>query len=110
MTEYFKFNGVATRSEYWAVMIIANIVGLVLGVAGGAMIGAEAGLQVFGLLLLLATVIAQVWLSFATGARRSRDAGINPWWVLTFLLPYINIIVLIVIGVLKTQENKNEMA
>jgi uncharacterized membrane protein YhaH (DUF805 family) len=41
----------------------------------------------------------------ATSIRRCRDAGINPWFTLSFLLPYINFIVFIVFGVLKTDKS-----
>jgi uncharacterized membrane protein YhaH (DUF805 family) len=41
----------------------------------------------------------------ATAIRRCRDAGISPWFTLSFLVPYINFIVFIVFGVLNTDKD-----
>lgn len=105
MEKYFKFDGVATRSEYWAVMIIATLLGFVFGFFGGFILGSSAGSiigTIFGSLVLLVTIVISVWVSIATCIRRCRDAGINVWWTLGAFVPYIGWIVAIVIGCLKT--------
>jgi len=107
MEKYFKFEGVATRSEYWGVMIIAALLAFVFGLFGGFVLGfgGSAGSTlgaIFGGLVLLATIVASAWVSIATCVRRCRDAGINVWWTLGACVPYIGWIVAIVIGCLKT--------
>lgn len=108
MEKYFKFDGVATRSEYWGVMIIATLLAFVFGLFGGFALGfgGSAGSvlgTIFGGLVLLATIVASAWVSIATCVRRCRDAGINVWWTLGVYVPYIGWIVAIVIGCLKTE-------
>ena len=108
MEKYFKFDGVATRSEYWGVMIIATLLAFVFALFGGFALGfgGSAGSvlgTIFGGLVLLATIVASVWVSIATGVRRCRDAGINVWWTAGVYVPYIGWIVAIVIGCLKTE-------
>jgi uncharacterized membrane protein YhaH (DUF805 family) len=108
MEKYFKFDGVSTRSEYWAVMIIATVLGIFGGFVGGFVVG-FAGEAIFaslvGLLWLLAVIVAVAWAIIATTARRCRDAGINVWWTLGACVPYVGWIVSIVIGVLPTEVN-----
>ena len=63
MEKYFKFDGVATRSEYWGVMIIATLLAFVFGLFGGFALGfgGSAGSvlgTIFGGLVLLATIVA----------------------------------------------------
>ena len=109
MEKYFKFDGVATRSEYWGVMIIATALAFVAGLFGGFVLGfGGAGgstlAVILGGLILLATIVISAWATIATCVRRCRDAGINVWWTLGACVPYVGWIVAIVIGCLKTDE------
>lgn len=102
--KYFSVDGTATRSEYWGVNIIAYLLLLPVAIIGviftlGGIIGA-----VVGALMIIAGVVALTWVVIATSARRCRDAGINPWFALTILIPYIAIIPWIVFGCLKTEK------
>ena len=103
MTHYFNFKGLAKRQEYWAVIVIAFALAFVATLFTEALILINTEGAVFGLLFLIAGFIALVWLQFATAARRCRDSGISPWWVLLFLIPYINFVVTIVFGVLPSK-------
>jgi uncharacterized membrane protein YhaH (DUF805 family) len=108
MTHYFNFKGVAKRQEYWAVILILFAVTFVASaVLQGLMFTGVTGLYL-GVIGIIALVIAGIWAQFATGARRCRDAGISPWWVLLFLLPYVNFVFMIVIGCLKTNQEQSE--
>ena len=103
MSEYFKIDHVATRSEYWAVMLINFFATFVLAVLGAALIAsAETALVFFGGVILAATIIGSVWLTIATTIRRCKDAGVNPWWTLGTIVPYVSIVVIIVLGCLPT--------
>ena len=105
MKDYFKFSGTASRSEYWGV----HVVGFIAAVIGymisfGIMTAGPAGMFV-GVALAIAVMVAYGWLWISTTIRRCRSAKINPWWTAAVVIPYIGLIVVIVIGVLKPQEN-----
>ena len=106
MEQYFKFDGSATRSEYWAVVLIGGVVGFTLALLGTLLLAAEIGAfaSVVGGLILAVTIVGTLWLSIATTMRRCRNAGINTWWTLAICIPYIGWIVSIVLGCLKTDE------
>jgi uncharacterized membrane protein YhaH (DUF805 family) len=102
--KYLEFTGKATRSEYWAIylitwlfVIVATFLFFILSLSGpiGMLLGA---------VVMLATGFFLTWLMVATAARRCRDAGINPWFVLSFIIPYINFIVFIVFGCLSSEK------
>ena len=108
MEKYFKFDGTATRGEFWAVNLIGGVVAAVVAAFGIVLIDAEIEgstfLTAIGFCLLAANLVAVVWLSVATSIRRCHDAGINRWWTFAACLPFIGWIVLIVIGCLKTDN------
>jgi uncharacterized membrane protein YhaH (DUF805 family) len=102
--KYLEFTGKATRSEYWAIYLItwlfvmvATFLFFILSLSGpiGMLLGA---------VVMLATGFFLTWLMAATAARRCRDAGINPWFVLSFIIPYVNFIVFIVFGCLASEK------
>ncbi len=79
-TKYAEFEGRATRPEFWW---FALFVVLVVG-AIGYLSEALAGVAMIAMLLPF----------LAVGARRLRDAGQNPWWLLFLLVPVGGIIAL----------------
>lgn len=99
MKKYFDFNGTATRSEYWAMQLLA-ILGVFLTFF---LMGMGVHLPVF-LVPALALGIATLWYSLSTTVRRIRDSGNNIWWILTIFIPYVSIIPAIVFGVLPTHK------
>jgi len=103
MTHYFNFKGLAKRQEYWAVIVIAFALAFTAGFFTEVLILFNTEGALFGLLFLVVGCIALIWLQFATAARRCRDAGISPWWVLLLVIPYINFVVTIVFGVLPSK-------
>lgn len=105
MEQYFKFDGTTQRSEFWAVTIINAICAVILVLAALAIMSLESTFAVaLGVIALIATIVASYWLTIATTIRRCRDAGINPWWTLAIVIPYVGTIVFIVLGCLKTDE------
>jgi len=108
MSRYFSFTGLAMRQEYWAVVFITFAVtffGTII--LEGLMFTGTTGIYI-GVIGLIALVIAALWLQFATAARRCRDAGISPWWVLLFLIPYVNFVATIVYGCLQSKPAEVE--
>ena len=69
---FFDFSGKETRKVYWLFVLNCFILYLILGVIWG----------------VLATIAALVVLLPALGilARRLRDAGFSPWWMLLLLI------------------------
>ena len=103
--KYFKFSGVATRSEYWGVLFI-GVAALAVIVMLGTVF-ANAGAEIMGGLLMMAGGLGYLWLLTATTVRRCRDAGINIWFTLLIYVPYVAPIANIVFGCIpsnKTQE------
>ena len=103
--KYLTIDGKANRSEYWGVYlstwVILAIVTLLFFIL--TLIGSIG--VVIGSIIMLVTSATLTWAMFATSIRRCRDAGISPWFTLSFLLPYINFIVFVVFGVLKTDSD-----
>jgi len=97
MKEYFDFNGVAKRQEFWAVHIISILV-LVLAMA--MLEGAGA----LGALVALVALVAALWVVLAVNVKRLRDVGLNTWWVLVVLVPYVGTVATIVFGCLRSVE------
>lgn len=96
--KYGATQGEATRSEYWGVLLVtwgcfwlSSLMMPILSITGtfGAVIG---------ILLVVAVCIGTVWLVITTTVRRCRNSGINGWFTLTLLIPYVNFIPMIVFG------------
>ena len=96
MKKYFNFNGTTKRQEYWAVYVI-SMVAVILSI-----IVAELG--ALGAIITLAMIVAALWAVIATTVRRLRDAGLNLWWVLATLVPYIGTVATIVFGCIGSKE------
>jgi len=88
--DYFKFNGTAKRQEYWAVIIaaiVAYAVGFIILDSGS-----------LGVLIALGVFVAAFWAMLAVTVKRIRDAGLNTWWILAILIPYVGTVASIVFG------------
>lgn len=96
---YANFTGRSKRSEYWWMFLWNLIVGVVaivavigvLATVGFAFNPSHIPGSVFGALLGVIVVVFIVGLavlvpSIALAARRYRDAGISPWWLLVTML------------------------
>ena len=98
MQKYFNFNGTAKRQEYWAVYllsVLALLVGTVIVDGGSALAG----------LVALIILVGALWVLLATTARRLRDAGLNMFWIILIVVPYVSLIATIVFGVVKSKED-----
>jgi len=78
---YINFSGRTSRKDYWLTVLLLLIVSLVLG----------AILQVLCVIWELIILLP----SLAICARRLRDAGFSPWWLLLLLTGIGGIVILI---------------
>lgn len=96
-SHYVDFSGRATRKQFWLFVlfyiIVMVVAGLLLGFLGdtGTIL-----VRIFQLALLLP--------SLAIMARRLRDAGFSPWWLLIGLVPFIGGLVLFVFYLLPSKN------
>lgn len=102
--KYSAFGGTATRSEYWGVILVTWAISVAASLVFLLFVGMGSVGSVVGLLGFLAVIVFNVWLNLATMIRRCRDAGINPWFVLTLLIPYIGFVSMIVFGCLPSKS------
>ena len=109
MSKYFYFKTLASRQQFWAVMLIGHAALFVMTMVFVALAASGPTGEMLGGLGLLVVAVAYIWGILATCARRCRDAGINPWWTVATLLPYVGYITVIVIGVLRP-ANQPEVA
>lgn len=100
MKEYFKFDGTAKRQEYWAVILLS----VVAYVAGFIILDSGT----LGALVALAIFVAALWATIAVTVKRLRDAGLNTWWILAILVPYVGTIASIVFGIIGTQKGDTQ--
>lgn len=80
-TKFAQFSGTASRSEFWLFALATFIIGLILGVVS------PVASNIASLIFLIPSI--------AVGARRLRDAGFSPWWLLLCITGIGSIIVLI---------------
>ena len=76
-SNYFNFNGRASRSEYWWFYLFCILLGVVGNVAD-ATTGYAGGYGTMYWLIIAATFFP----SIAVGARRLHDLGKSGWWQL----------------------------
>jgi uncharacterized membrane protein YhaH (DUF805 family) len=86
MKQHFNFEGTATRSEYWAMVVIGGL-GYIVGTS------TLETAPVFSLVVM----VAVAWYVLATTARRIRDSGYSLWWALALLVPVISTFVTVVL-------------
>jgi uncharacterized membrane protein YhaH (DUF805 family) len=103
LKKYFLFKGRAQRQEFWAVMLSSCVLGFLLG-SIGLIFFSTANLIEAALLCNVFLVVILSWLNLATAARRCRDAGISPLWIISYIIPYLGVIALIVFGTIRSKD------
>ncbi|GAA1822338.1 DUF805 domain-containing protein [Microlunatus capsulatus] len=109
--KYARFDGRASRSEYWWFTLAYTIVGLLLYVPFLVSVGVAsengssdfpagaAVILVIGILVFLATIVP----SIAVAVRRLHDGGFSGWLYLLSLVPSVGGIVVLVLMVLPSK-------
>ena len=107
--KFLSFNGRAARSEYWAVYLLTWLFVFISSITFYFLLMIpDIGVILGGLFMLIIGIIL-AWLMIATAVRRCRDAGVSPWFVLSFLIPYVNFIVFVVFGCLPSDPESIEI-
>lgn len=94
--KYARFDGRASRSEYWWFALGSAVIGFVLYIP--LIIGAAAdapALTLVGLLLLGAFFLATIVPSIAVAVRRLHDGNFSGWLYLIALIPCGSIVLLV---------------
>lgn len=102
---YLSFTGVASRREYVLAHVFLAAFWASSFVVGVTVLDAEPiFFQFTGLLLLASSAALSLWLSWAVSARRTRDTGVTVWWVLTLLVPPLNLAAVVFLVLVPTNE------
>ncbi len=119
MLKYISFYGKAPRTEYWCVGLISfvllfpapftlGIVLLSLLLENNELESIHYAVDIVKYVTAVLSLLA-VFLFLSTSVRRCRDAGKNPWWMLLLIVPFVNIVLLILLGFLKSSTPRTNM-
>ncbi|MBO7494921.1 MAG: DUF805 domain-containing protein [Salinivirgaceae bacterium] len=89
-SKYFDFSGRTSRKDFWLTILWLFLIGIVIGVITAILPIIAFVTWIWSLIILIP--------SLAMGARRLRDAGFSPWWLL-LLLTGIGGIILIILWI-----------
>ena len=92
LKNYTKFDGRASRSEYWYFVLVNLIVSIVLGIVGGAL-----KTELLSNLYSLATLVP----ALAVAVRRMHDVNKSGWFI---LVPFYNLYLLVCKGTVGTNK------
>lgn len=106
---YAVFRGRASRSEYWYWAIFLLLALIASGVLGMAIDGDAVSTDSFllGEIVVLVIFGGLVLPSLSVTVRRLHDIGMNGWFVLLLLVPWINLASVAIFGLLSGQYREN---
>jgi len=104
--KYFDLDGLASRQEYWAIMLICYTVLTFFGSFTSIFLFVPSYLLLRLLVgsFMLMLFIGILYVMFGVAYRRCRDIGINPWFALTLLIPTVNIVAIVIFGILPKES------
>ena len=106
---YAKFDGRASRSEYWWFVLFTTLVflgGFFIGAIAYASSRSSAAYGVIGIGLIVFG-LASVIPSIAVGVRRLHDSDKSGWWYLITFIPYIGAFILLIFFLLPSTPGYN---
>jgi uncharacterized membrane protein YhaH (DUF805 family) len=105
LRNFAKFEGRATRPEYWYFLLMTVLIFIILAVFDGILgtFRSSAGMGLLSGIFIVALAIP----SLAVGTRRLHDIGRSGWWQLLNVVPYIGWLILVVLFTLRGQPASN---
>lgn len=93
----FSFEGRIKRSSFWMVIVPLFLIsfGLQIGIAVSTDRGGSDGVAV----LFLIYFIPAIWVALATYVKRWHDLNMSGWMVLTMFIPFVNLLILLYLGI-----------
>ena len=85
---YATFSGRASRSEFWWFLLFTFVLQIALSILSGVL----PPVMIVYIVVMLALFLP----SLAVYARRMHDLDRSGWWILIFLVPLLNIIMVLV--------------
>jgi uncharacterized membrane protein YhaH (DUF805 family) len=106
---FFSFPGRIGRRQYWVALLLI-LLPMSICSALAAMLAASSGESFFYMLLVLLvmTIIPLLWASFAVVVKRCHDLNRSGWWSLLLLVPYLGVLVVVVLGLMRGTPGQNE--
>jgi len=101
----FSFRGRIGRGRFWATIVPLLLVSMGLNVAVAVSDGRSE--PVVLLFIAFAYFIFATWVAVATYVKRWHDLGMSGWMVLIMLIPIVNILVLLFLGIAPGQPEVN---
>ena len=96
---FADFSGRSRRKEYWIFALINLLISIGLGIVD-AMLGMAVLGSIYGLVILIPAVSLSV--------RRLHDIGMKGWWLLVLLVPFLNLLALLVFLFLFAKDSQPE--
>lgn len=105
LRNFAKFEGRASRPEYWYFVLFVFLIFILLVIVDFSLgtYDEELGMGVTSAIFFMLVAIP----STAVGARRLHDTNRTGWWQLINLLPYIGSLILIALFSVKGQSEEN---
>jgi len=111
-SRYAKFDGRATRSEYWYFALFTFLITFMLALVDAFVINPMLGMTpeqaAEGGILQMVISLALLIPSIAVAIRRLHDIGKSGWWLLLSLIPILGWLVLLYFYVTDSQSGDNE--
>jgi uncharacterized membrane protein YhaH (DUF805 family) len=105
LNHHFSFQGTATRRQFILTQLTAGIgLGFVLPIGSSIFDSQSEFIQLLGIMVLMSGICAACWLVWAVSTKRTRDTGVTVWWVLTLLVPPLNVAAFIFMLLVPTNE------
>jgi len=109
---YAKFDGRASRSEFWYFVLFYFIANLILALVDtfiiNPMLGATPEQAMQGGILEIIFALAMLVPSLALAIRRLHDIGKSGWWYLIVFIPLIGLLALLYFFVQDSQPGNNQ--
>ncbi|MFN3607017.1 MAG: DUF805 domain-containing protein [Cypionkella sp.] len=101
----FLFTGNLKRKAFLFTQLL-NAICMILGFIVTAGMMNPYDNQLSTILLYIVVLVVGLWISWAACVKRTRDTGVNVWWVLALLVPPLNLAAMVFLLLVPTDEFK----